>query len=84
MTHVLWKYLNIFVAIYFDNIIVFSKNVKEHNSHIQQVIKTLIDKGLTLKIKKYTFNTTTVNYLRIIYTPEGLKIQPEKIDAILN
>jgi hypothetical protein len=34
----------------------------------------LIDKELTLKIKKYIFNTTIVNYLRIIYILEGLKI----------
>jgi hypothetical protein len=34
----------------------------------------LIDKGLTLKIKKYIFNTTTVNYFKIIYILEGLKI----------
>jgi hypothetical protein len=37
-------------------------------------MKILIDKGLTLKIKKYIFNTMTVNYLRMIYIPEGLKI----------
>jgi hypothetical protein len=84
MTHVLWKYLNIFVAIYFDDIIVFSKNIEEHDGHVRQVMKTLMDEGLTLKIKKCAFDTTTVNYLGMIYTPEGLKIQPEKMDAILN
>jgi hypothetical protein len=47
-------------------------------------MKMLMDEGLTLKIKKYVFNTTIVNYLGMIYTPERLKIQLEKIDAILN
>src|SRR6476660_3192094 len=47
-------------------------------------MKTLMDKGLTLKIKKCAFDTTTVNYLVMIYTPDRLKIQPEKMDAILN
>ena len=84
ITHILWKYLNIFVAVYFDNIIVFLKNIEEHNSHVRQVMTALMDKGLTLKIKKCAFDTTTVNYLGMIYMPEGLKIQPEKIDAILN
>ena len=34
----------------------------------------LINIGLTLKIKKYKFNTTIINYLEIVYTLEGLKI----------
>lgn len=84
MTHVLWKYLNKFVAVYFDDIIVYSKNVEEHDSHVRQVMKVLMDAGLTLKIKKCEFDATTINYLGMIYTPEGLKIQPEKMDAILN
>jgi hypothetical protein len=84
MTHVLWKYLNIFVAVYFDDIIVFLKNIEDYDGYVRQVMKTLIDEGLTFKIKKCVFDTTTVNYLGMIYTPEGLKIQPEKMDVILN
>jgi hypothetical protein len=84
MTHVLIKFLNKLVAVYFDDIIVYSKNVEEHDSHVRAVMTELMKAGLTLKIKKCEFDTTTVNYLGMIYTPEGLKIQPEKMDAILN
>ena len=78
------EYLNKFVVVYFDNIIIFFKKPEEHDKHIWLVITKLIDTGLTLKIKKYKFDTITVNYLGMVYTLEGLKIQPEKIDSILN
>jgi hypothetical protein len=84
MTFVLIKFLNKFVAVYFDDIIVYSKNVEEHDGHVRAVMTELMKAGLTLKIKKCEFDTTTVNYLGMVYTPEGLKIQPEKMDAILN
>ena len=39
--------------------------------------------GLTLKIKKYKFNITWVNYLEMVYTTNELEILKEKIDTIL-
>ena len=84
MTHVLMEYLNKFVAVYFDDVIIFSKKSEEHDEHVRLVMTKLMNAGLTLKIKKCEFDTTTVNYLGMVYTPEGLKIQPEKMDSILN
>ncbi|EED14713.1 retrotransposon polyprotein, putative [Talaromyces stipitatus ATCC 10500] len=84
MTYVLIQYLNKFVVVYFNDIIVYSKDPNEHEGHVRQVMTKLMEAGLMLKIKKCEFDTTTVNYLGMIYTPEGLKIQPEKVDAITN
>ena len=78
------EYLNKFVAVYFDDVIIFSKKSEEHDEHVRLVMTKLMNAGLTLKIKKCEFDTTTVNYLGMVYTPEGLKIQPEKMDSILN
>jgi hypothetical protein len=39
--------------------------------------------GLTLKIKKYEFDTTQVNYLEIVYIINRLEIPQEKMDSIL-
>jgi hypothetical protein len=47
------------------------------------MMKILMDAGLTLKIKKYEFNIITIKYLRMIYTPDKLKIELEKMNAIL-
>jgi len=39
MTHMLWKYINNFVAIYFDDIIVFSKDITKHDKHVQKIMR---------------------------------------------
>ncbi|EED18404.1 retrovirus polyprotein, putative [Talaromyces stipitatus ATCC 10500] len=57
---------------------------KSHFLRIKVFMTKLMEAGLTLKIKKCEFDITTVNYLGMIYIPEGLKIQPEKVDAITN
>ena len=74
MTYILIEYLNKFIIVYFNNIIIFSKKLEEHDEHVWLVMMKLIDIGLTLKIKKYKFNIIIVNYLRIVYILEGLKI----------
>lgn len=38
MTHVLREYLNIFVAVYFNDIIVYSRNLREHEVHVQKIM----------------------------------------------
>jgi hypothetical protein len=70
--YLLKDYLNKFIAVYFNNIIVFSKDSKLHDGYIQNIIDKLIKARITLKIKKCEFNITTVKYLGIIYSIEGL------------
>jgi hypothetical protein len=84
MTYLLRDYLNKFVAVYFDDIIVFSKDPELHDGHVRSVMDKLMKAGITLKIKKCEFDTTTVKYLGMIYSTEGLQIPPEKVDAIIN
>ena len=72
ITFLLQKYLNKFIAVYFDNIIIFSKDPVLHDYHITCIIDKLIKAGITLKIKKCEFDITTVKYLGMVYSPEGL------------
>jgi hypothetical protein len=60
------------VTIYFNNIIVFSKDSKLHNNYVQSVIDKLIKARITLKIKKCEFNTITIKYFKIIYSIKRL------------
>lgn len=52
MTHVLREYINDFVAVYFDDIIVFSKDVTKHDEHVRKTMRKLMEAGITLNIKK--------------------------------
>lgn len=83
-THILWDYLNQFVAVYFNDIIMFSKDQSEYTEHVWKVMSKLYNIGLSLNIDKYKFDVTKVEYLGLVFTPEGLKIPTEKVNAILD
>jgi hypothetical protein len=60
------------VIVYFNNIIIFSKDPELYNSYIQSIINKLIKAEIILKKKKYKFDTTIVKYFRMIYSTERL------------
>jgi hypothetical protein len=60
------------MAVYFDNIIVFSKDSELYDGYIQSIINKLMKIEIILKIKKYEFNIIIIKYLRIIYSIERL------------
>ena len=82
--YLLKDYLNKFIAVYFNNIIVFSKDSKLYNSYIWNIIDKFIKARIILKIKKCEFDITIIKYLEIIYLIEGLQILLEKINIIIN
>ena len=71
-----------FSIAYLDDIIIFSKSEEEHLEHIQRVFDRLIQHSLKIKLKKCSFFQQSTNYLGFIITPEGVKPNPEKVEAI--
>jgi hypothetical protein len=71
MTHILRKYLNKTVAVYFNNIIIFSRNPEEHEKHVREVMQTMMDAGLMMSIQKCMFDKTEVQYLGLVFTQDG-------------
>ena len=52
MHHVLRPYIGVFIVVYFDDILVFSKTMKEHINHVKSVLQTLRKEGLYANLKK--------------------------------
>lgn len=52
-----------FVRVFFDDIIIFSKNHSEHISHVQQVVQRLTEKGLKLNVQKSIFGAKQIEFL---------------------
>ncbi|KII65807.1 Transposon Tf2-6 polyprotein [Thelohanellus kitauei] len=69
---------------YLDDIIIFSKDMKSHIKHIEEVLEKICTAGLKLKENKCKFALTEVNYLGFIVSSEGVKPDPAKIEPILN
>ena len=62
-----------FVAVYIDDVLVFSPTLEEHLTHLQAVIKRINGAGLKLKPSKCWFVREEVEYLGHLVTPQGLK-----------
>lgn len=82
MSDVLREYLNDFVVVYFDDIIIFSNELDTHWRQVRQVLQTLRERKIELKIKKCEFAVTETSFLGQIVNGEYTRMQEEKIRAI--
>ena len=73
------KYLDIFAVVYFDNIFIYSKILKEYIRYIKTVLDKFRPNKLLLGKKKYEFYKYKVDFLGFIVGKNGIKINPEKI-----
>jgi hypothetical protein len=72
----------VFVVVYLDDILVYSKTYEEHVQHMRLILTTLRDANLRIKVEKTEFYKREVKFLGYIVSREGLKIDSKKIEAI--
>ncbi|GFX87595.1 retrovirus-related Pol polyprotein from transposon opus [Trichonephila clavipes] len=72
-----------FVFPYLDDILVASENEK-NKTHLKLMFDCLQKYGLQGNISKSTLGVTHLEFLGYLITPEGSKLRPEKVDAILS
>jgi len=77
-------FISKFVTVYFDNILISSEAEDEHASHLKQVIQVLEMEKPYGNLKKCTFFTHEVTYLRYIVTANGIQVDENKVEAIRN
>lgn len=70
------------VLVFLDDIIVFSKDLEEHEDRLLKVLNRLREYGLKLAPEKCVFAQTSVKYLGHIVSHEGVKTDPDKIAAV--
>lgn len=71
-----------FVIVYFDDILVYNKDVEEHIEHVRQVFTVLRKKELFVNIKKCMFLTTSLVFLGFVIGKEGIRVDEDKVQAI--
>lgn len=83
MNTVFHQYLDKFVLIFIDDILIYSQNIKEHEELLRLVLQTLWEHQLYGKFSKCDFYKEQIQYLGHIITKEGIAVDPEKIKTIM-
>ena len=73
-----WKHC----VIYLDDILIFGKNIEEHNSRLCSVLKCLAEAGVKLSPFKCSFMKEEATYLGHVVDSKGLRTDPKKIEII--
>eukprot|EP00253_Pinus_taeda_P024492 PITA_24492 len=84
MNSVFRKYLDQFVQVFLDDILIYSKNRKEHEDHLRIVLSCLRERQLYRKLSKCSFFQERIHYLGHIISGEGISVDPEKVKAIMD
>ena len=77
-------YLDDFLTIYLDDLLTYSKTLKEHKVHVRKVLERLREAGLYVKPQKCQFHVQEVTFLGYKVSHHGIRMDPEKIEAIVN
>src|SRR6266850_5573698 len=67
---------------YLDDILIYSNGLDKHQLHVCEILHHLRDAGLYANPKKCIFHTDTIKYLGFILSPEGIQMDPSKVESI--
>ena len=84
MHRVFQPYLDQFVMVFNDDILIYSKSKEEHEDHLRVVLQALRDHQLYAKFIKCEFWLTEVRVLGHVVLAPGVSIDPEKVEAVMN
>ena len=82
MNNVMHKYLDKFVVVFIDDILIYSNTEEEHKEHLKTILQELRDPQLFAKFSKCDFFKDKIQYSGHVVTKEGILVDPEKIKAI--
>jgi hypothetical protein len=84
MNKVFMEYLDKFVVVFIDDILIFSKTEEEHERHLRMVLEKLRSNQLYAKFSKCEFWLTEVAILGHVISARGISVDPSKVKDVLN
>ncbi|GKA79564.1 putative reverse transcriptase domain-containing protein [Tanacetum coccineum] len=82
MNRVCKPYLDKFVIVFIDDILIYSKDKKEHEEHLKAILELLKKEKLYAKFSKCEFWILKVQFLRHVINSRGMHVDPAKIESI--
>ena len=83
MNRVFKPFLDQFLIVFINDILVYSKGKEEHEQHLRVVLQTLRNQQLYAKFFKCEFWLENVTFLRHVISKEGIQVDPRKIETPL-
>ncbi|KAG8478545.1 hypothetical protein CXB51_028304 [Gossypium anomalum] len=83
MNRIFRPYLDKFVVVFIDDILIYSKDETSHAEHLRAVLQILQDKQLYAKFSKSEFWLRELIFLSNIVSGDGIRVDPNKISAIV-
>ena len=84
MNRVFKPYLDQFVVVFIDNILVYSKNKEEHEKHLHIILQTLREHQLFAKLNKCELWLDQISFLDHVVSKDGISVDPSKVEAVLS
>ena len=82
MNGIFKPYVDLFVIVFIDDILIYSKSRKEHEEHLRIVLELLREKRLYAKFSKCEFWLDSVFFLGHVVSKDGVMVDPSKIKAV--
>jgi hypothetical protein len=76
------EFLDVFCIVYLDDVLIYSRTLEEHIRHVKQVLSRLRQYGLTCKLSKCEFHSTSTSFLGFVISPDGVSMEPDRVVTI--
>ncbi|CAI7781013.1 unnamed protein product [Closterium sp. NIES-53] len=82
MNHILRPLLDECVVVYLDDVLIYSKDMKQHVEHLRRVFEILRRERFYVKLSKSKFALKKVQFLGHMVSAQGVHVDPKKIEAV--
>ena len=84
MNRVFKSYMDDFIVVFIDDILIYSKDREEHENHLRTTLHILSEKKLYAKLSKCEFWLDSVAFLGHVINKDGVSVDPQKIEAVVD
>nr|KYP33826.1 Retrovirus-related Pol polyprotein from transposon 17.6 [Cajanus cajan] len=83
MNRIFRSFLDRFVVVFIDDILVYSRSLEDHREHLRLVFEVLRERQLYAKLSKCEFWLSEVKFLGHVISAEGIVVDPAKVEVVI-